>query len=191
MKKITCVIGSPRRNGNGAVLAKRFSETAEKLGAKVDTYFLNELKFKGCQACFACKTKLDKCALQDDLMPVLESVRESDVLVMTTPVYLWDVTSLLRAFIERTYSFFVPDFQTNPNPSRLKPGKKLVFIQTQGQPSEGLFADLFSRIEPVFKRYGFTENQLIRGLGVRKLGEVASKEDVMKKAEDAARKVMA
>ncbi len=190
MKKITCVIGSPRRNGNGVVLAKRFSETAEKLGAKVETYVLNDLKFRGCQACFACKTKLDKCALQDDLTPVLESVREADALVMTTPVFLWDVTSVLRAFIERTYSFFVPDFQTNPNPSRLKPGKKLVFIQTQGQPSENMFADLFSKIEPIFKRYGFTESHLIRGLGVRKPGEIASKEEVMKMAEDAAKKVV-
>ena len=95
--KITCVLGSPRPNGNGEVLAKRFGDTAEKLGAQVQTYVLNELNYRGCQACMACKTKSDKCVLQDDLTPVLESVREGDVLVMATPVYLWDVTSLLRA----------------------------------------------------------------------------------------------
>jgi multimeric flavodoxin WrbA len=188
--KITCVLGSPRRNGNSEVLAKRFSETAEKLGAQVQTFVLNELQYRGCQACMACKTKSDKCVLQDDLTPVLESVREGDVLVMASPVYLWDVTSLLRGFIERTYSYFVPDFATNPNPSRLKPGKKLVFIQTQGQPAENMFADLFSRIEPIFKRYGFTDNHLIRGLGVRKLGEVGSREQVMKGVEEVARKIM-
>ena len=171
-------------------MAKRFCDTAEKLGAKVQTFVLNELHYRGCQACMGCKTKSDKCVLQDDLTPVLESVREGDVLVMVSPVYLWDVSSLLRSFIERTYSFFVPDFQTNPNPSRLKPGKKLVFIQTQGQPSENLFADLFSRIEPIFKRYGFTDNYLIRGLGVRKLGEIATKEEVMKKVEEIAEKIM-
>ena len=188
--KITCVLGSPRRNGNSEVLAKRLGDTAAKLGAQVQTYVLNELTFKGCQACMACKTKSDKCVLQDDLTPVLESVREGDVLVMATPVYLWDVTSLLRGFIERTYSYFVNDFATNPNPSRLKPGKKLVFIQTQGQPGENMFADLFSRIEPVFKRYGFTDNHLIRGLGARKLGEIGSREEVMKGVDEVARKIM-
>jgi len=189
--KITCVLGSPRSNGNGAVLMKRFGDTAGKLGAQVQNYVLSELHYRGCTACMGCKTKSDKCVLQDDLTQVLESVREGDVLVMASPVYLWDVTSLLRAFIERTYSFFVPDFATNPNPSRLKPGKKLVFIQTQGQPSENLFADLFSRIEPIFKRYGFTDNHLIRALGVRKPGEVESREEVMKGVEDTARKIMA
>jgi len=188
--KITCVLGSPRRNGNSEVLAKRFIETAEKLGATSQTYALNELKFRGCQACMACKTKSEKCVLQDDLAAVLESVRESDILVMTSPVYLWDVTSLLRAFIERTYSFFVNDFHTNPKPSRLTPGKKLVFIQTQGQPGENMFADLFSRIEPIFKRYGFADNQLIRGLGARKLGEVGTREDLMKAVDEVARKMM-
>jgi len=188
--KIICVLGSPRRNGNSEVLAKRFCDTTEKLGAHVQTIVLNELQYRGCQACMACKTKSDKCVLQDDLTPVLESVREGDVLVMASPVYLWDVTSLLRGFIERTYSYFVPDFATNPNPSRLKPGKKLVFIQTQGQPAENMFADLFSKIEPIFKRYGFTDNYLIRGLGVRKLGEVGSREEVMKGAEEIAKKIM-
>lgn len=189
--RITCVLGSPRLKGNSAVLAKRFCDTAAKLGAEVQTYALNSLQYRGCQACMACKTKADKCVLQDDLTPVLESVREGDVLVMASPVFMWDVTSLLRSFIERTYSYFVPDFATNPNPSRLKPGKKLVFIQTQGQPSEKMFADLFSRVEPIFKRFGFTENYLIRGCGVRKLGEVESREEVMKLAEETARKIMA
>jgi multimeric flavodoxin WrbA len=188
--RITCVLGSPRRNGNSEVLAKRFGDTAAKLGAQVQTFALGELHYRGCTACMGCKTKSDKCVLQDDLTPVLESVREGDVLVMATPVYLWDVSSLLRGFIERTYSYFVPDFATNPNPSRLKPGKKLVFIQTQGQPGENMFADLFSRIEPIFKRYGFTDNHLIRGLGVRKLGEVGSREEVMKGVEETARKIV-
>ena len=188
--KITCVLGSPRSKGNSAVMAKRLCETAERMGAQVQTFALSELQYRGCTACMGCKTKSDKCVLQDDLTAALESVREGDVLVMASPVYLWDVTSLLRGFIERTYSYFVPDFATNPNPSRLKPGKKLVFIQTQGQPGENMFADLFSRIEPIFKRYGFTDNYLLRGLGVRKPGEIATREEVMKKVDETAEKIM-
>ncbi len=188
---IVCLLGSPRKKSNSSTLAKRFVATAKKLGAKVKTYTLNDLKYRGCQACMACKTKSDKCVLQDDLTQVLESVREGDVLVMASPVYMWDVTSTIRAFIERAYSYFLPDFATNPKPSRLTPGKKLVFIQTQGQPGENMFADLFSRIEPMFKRFGFTETHHIRGLGVRKPGEIATREEVMKKVEETARKVMA
>ena len=156
----------------------------------MQTFALNRLNFRGCQGCMACKTKSDKCVIKDDLEPVLEAARESDVLVLASPVYMGDVTCTIRAFIERSYSYFVPDFFTNPNPSRLKPGKKLVFIQTQGQPNEKLFGDIFPRTELFLKRVGFPECHLIRACGVRKPGEVAGREAEMKLAEETARKIL-
>jgi multimeric flavodoxin WrbA len=190
LMKVTCLLGSPRPEGNSAVLAKQFCNVAEKMGASVQTFVLNKLNYKGCQGCMACKTKTDKCVVQDDLTAVLEAVREGDVLVIATPIYMADVTSTIRAFIERAYSYFVPDFGTNPKPSRLSPGKQMVFIQTQGQPNEKLFADMFPRMDGLFKRLGFPNNHFIRACGVRKLGEVASHPEVMKQAEETARKVM-
>jgi multimeric flavodoxin WrbA len=187
--KITCLLGSPRANGNSAVLAQHLCDTAKGLGATVQTFSLNKLNFRGCQGCLACKTKTDRCVVQDDLTEVLESVREGDGLVLATPVYMGGATCTLRAFIERTYSFLVPDFLTNPNPSRLAPGKKLAFIQVQGQPSEKMYADIYPGIEPFFKRYGF-ETHLLRALGVRKPGEVASRTEMMKAVEETAKKMV-
>lgn len=39
------------------------------------------------QGCRACKTKCDTCILEDDLAPVLQSVKEADLLVLASPVY--------------------------------------------------------------------------------------------------------
>ena len=94
--KVTCLLGSPREKGNSAALAKKFCKTAESLGASIRTVSLNTLNFRGCQGCMACKTKLDKCALEDDLTEVLEAIRETDVLVLASPVYYWDVSSQLK-----------------------------------------------------------------------------------------------
>jgi len=44
----------------------------------------------------ACKTKLDNCALEDDLTEVLDAVRETDVLVLASPVYYGDLSSQLK-----------------------------------------------------------------------------------------------
>ena len=188
--KIVCLLGSPRTQGNSSTLAKYFCDAAEKLGATVETFSLNKLNFRGCQGCMACKTKLDRCILKDDLEPVLDSLREADVLVLTTPVYFADLTAQLKGFIDRTYSYLVPNFFNNPNPSRLSPGKKLVFIQTQGQPNEKLFADIFPRNEAFLKWHGFKENYLIRGCGVRNPEDILAKEEVLKQAEEVARKIM-
>jgi len=188
--KIVCLLGSPRSKGNSAAIAKRFCDTAEGLGAKVQTFELNKLNYRGCQACMACKTKLDKCALKDDLTEVLDSVREADVLVMATSTYFGDVTSQLKGFIDRAYSYLVPEFYTKPNPSRLAPGKKLVFIQTQGQPDEKKFSDVLPRNQAFFKWYGFTETHPIRACGVRDPGEAEAREEIMKLAEETAKKIV-
>jgi len=190
MKKIVCLMGSPRPKGNSTTIAKHFCETAEKLGAQVTTFALNKLTYKGCQACMTCKTKLDKCVLKDDLAQVLDSIRDADILVMATPTYYADVSGQMKTFIDRTFSYLVPDYMTNSNPSRLSSGKKLVFIQTQGQPEESMYADVFPRYDFFFKWYGFKDNYVIRGCGLMNAGEAEAREDVMKLAEETARKLM-
>ncbi len=186
---IVCLLGSPRKKSNSSTLAKRFVATAKKLGAKVKTYTLNDLKYRGCQACMACKKKLEKCALKDELAEVLEAVQESDVLVMASPVYFGDVSSQLKACIDRMYSFLKPDYVTNPSPVRLAPGKKLVMVLTQGNPDEQAFSDIFSRYDYFMKWYGFKESHLIRACGVREAGDIETRQDILTLAEEIARQV--
>ena len=187
--KIVCLLGSPREKGNSATIAKRFCDSAERLGAEIRTFTLNKLQYRGCQGCMVCKTRLDRCALEDDLTEVLEAVRETDVLVLATPVYYCDVTSQLKAFLDRTYSYRVPDFLTNPNKSRLAPGKKLVFIQVQGQPDQSQFTDVFPKFDSIFKSHRFSETHLIRACGVLALGEIEAHEDVLRLAETTAERL--
>ena len=187
--KIVCLLGSPREKGNSATIANRFCDTAERLGAEIRIFALNKLEYKGCQGCMACKTKLDRCILEDDLTDVLEAVRETDLLVLATPIYLFDVTSQLKTFFDRTFSFFVPDFFTNPNKGRLAPGKKLVFIQVQGQPDQSLFTDVFPKFDYFFKAYGFSESHLIRACGVQGRRDIEAREDVLRLAETMAERL--
>jgi len=187
--KILCLLGSPRPKGNSSILAHRFCETAKGLGAKVRIFSLNKLEYRGCQACLACKKKLESCALNDDLARVLEEVRTCDVLVLATPIYYGEVSSQMKAFIDRTFSFLKPDYVSNPRPSRLDPGKRLVFIITQGQPDEFQFDDVFPRYDAFFRWYGFEAGELIRVCGVMDPGDVEAHREALELAEATARKV--
>jgi multimeric flavodoxin WrbA len=184
--KIVCLLSSPRPKGNSAAIAGHFCERAEKNGASIQRFSLNKLTYRGCQACMTCKTKLDRCVLKDNLAEVLDAVRDADVLVMATPVYFGEVSSQLKAFIDRTFSYLAPDYTTSAAPSRLKPGKRLVFIQTQGQPDEKQFADIFPRYDYFFKWYGFTDNLLIRGCGLMADTDAQARSDIMNAAEKTA-----
>jgi multimeric flavodoxin WrbA len=182
---VLCIQGSPRRQGNSATIAQRFLQVAGDRGATIETVLLNELDYKPCQACYACKTRLETCALEDDLTPVLKALGECDLVVVATPVYYGDISAQTKAFIDRTFSFVKPDFHQRPDPVRLAPGKKMLWIITQESPAE-LHRDIFQRYGTMFKTYAGFDTYLIRGTGVEAPGEVKDKPEVMAQAEEMA-----
>lgn len=189
--KIMCLYGSPRAYGNSAILTKTFCDTAERLGATVKYYFLHSLTYSGCTGCETCKAKLERCVIEDDLSEILEAVYEIDILVPASPVYYGDISSQLKAFIDRTFSYLVPDYVMNPVHSRLLPNKKLVFVLTQSNADETHYADIFPRYEHFFNwYYGFQDNHLIRACGVSDPGDVEALKDVKKHAELIAQRLM-
>jgi multimeric flavodoxin WrbA len=190
--EIVCLLGSPRPGGNSATIARRFMETAAALGAGIRIFELNRLNVKGCQGCWSCKKKYEMCVVEDDLKDALEEIPKADVLVLATPIYCREITAQLKCFIDRSFSYLRPDYLTNPHPSRLPPGKKLVFIITQGFPDEGRFAEIFPRYDNFLRpRIGFAESFLIRACGVGTSGEIDVPEKFLRQAEDLARAIVA
>src|SRR4030042_5337569 len=102
--KIVGILGSPRINGNSTTIARSFITTAERLGNETQIVALNEISFRGCQGCYACKTDLDRCVLEDDLTDVLEAVKIADMIVLATPVYGGHVTGTVKCFIDTPFS---------------------------------------------------------------------------------------
>ncbi len=187
--KIVSLLGSPRTGGNSSTIARHFLKTAASLGAETSVYELNQLTYRGCQGCYACKTKLDICGLKDDLTEVLAAVKDADAVLLASPVYFGEISSQLKGFMDRTFSYLVPDYRTNPQPSRLTP-KKLVFVLTQGHPDEQVFADIFPRYESFLKWEGFTDIKLIRACGTSPSSDNGIPEQILRLAEDTARQLM-
>ncbi len=103
--KIIAFNGSPRKKWNTATLLKSVLEGAESQGAETELVNLYDLNFKGCKSCFSCKTKgsksYGKCAVKDDLTPILERIEDVDAIILGSPIYLGTVTGAMRSFIER------------------------------------------------------------------------------------------
>lgn len=188
--KIVCILGSPRKNGNSAKLAQHFLARAEKHGAETESYFLNGLNFQGCQACNLCKTEFEKCVLDDDLAPVLEATFNADIVILASPVYYGDVSAQLKAFIDRTYSFLLPEYIAKAHPNRLPERKKLVFILTQGHRDPDWFADILPRYQDLFHWTGFANTHPVRVVDVYHPGDAEKKPEVLERVEDLAYKLI-
>lgn len=188
--KMVCLLGSPRKNGNSATVAARLMTTAAELGAETEIIYLNELQYRGCQACYACKNGAETCVIRDDLTPVLEKVRGADAVVLASAVYYGDVTAQLKAFFDRTFCYLKPEYYARPDCSRLEPGKGFAMVLIQGHPDENTFADVFPRYDFFFNWYGCRPGYLIRGLGISERSDVTKREYLMEGADQVAQKLV-
>jgi len=103
--KLIAINGSPRKNANTVTLLKSALEGASSQGAETELIQLYDQDYKGCISCFACKLKngksYGKCAVKDDLAPILEKVAKADAIILGSPIYFGAVTGGMRSFIER------------------------------------------------------------------------------------------
>lgn len=183
---VLTLLGSPRKDAASSAIAQRFNEEAAKNGAQVTTYRLNDLDFKGCQGCYACKKGLDKCVINDDLTPVLEALSVADAVVFATPIYFGDITAQLKGFFDRLYSTFDPDYSEETGfTSRLPAGKKALFIYTQGA-AEDIHAEIPERYNTYLETSGFTDCRVIRDCSREGFGDGPPASESMDTATTAA-----
>jgi len=138
--KIVAVNGSPRKNWNTATMLNKALQGAASLGAQTQLVHLYDLSFKGCTSCFACKTKGGKsygrCAMRDELTPILHAIEEADALILGSPLYLGRVTGEMASFQER---LLFPFYTYTLPPASLRQRKiPAAYIYTMNVPEEAL-----------------------------------------------------
>ena len=161
MTNVIVINGSPRKTWNTATLLEHALSGAQSAGADTELVHLYDLDFKGCTSCFACKLKGGKsygrCAICDELTPVLDRIADADALILGSPIYFGTVTGEMRCFMER---LLFPYLQYTSPPSSLFGRKiKTAFIYTMNVSEEMMKAAQY----PV--HIGLNDNVLTRTFG--------------------------
>ena len=102
-KKVLILSGSPRKGGNSDILCEQFRKGAEEAGNVVEKVDLRSLKIGYCMACYGCRGK-GVCVQKDDMAQIYPAVRESDVVVLASPLYYWTLSGQLRAAFDRLFA---------------------------------------------------------------------------------------
>jgi multimeric flavodoxin WrbA len=95
------IVGSPRKGGNTELYMQHCMKAVAEEGVETEIISLAGKNIKPCQACMACR-KEEKCAIDDDLMPIYQKMKEADAIIIGSPVYFQGSTGLARCFLERT-----------------------------------------------------------------------------------------
>jgi multimeric flavodoxin WrbA len=102
--KVVAFNGSPRKDGNTAILIKHVFGELEKEGIETELVQLADKVIRGCIACEKCgENRNRRCAVTNDAAnECIEKMLGADGIILGSPVYFQDVTSEMIALIDRT-----------------------------------------------------------------------------------------
>ncbi len=99
--KVLGIVGSPRKDGNSAYLLDLLSEELDD-SFETEIIYLKDYDINPCKECYYC-AKNDNCVIDDGMQQIYPKLKDADVIILSSPVFMGGVTSRLRAFMERTW----------------------------------------------------------------------------------------
>ncbi len=183
--KIIGIDGSPRKDGNTEKLLRKVLAGAEEAGGKAQFLKLADLTINYCRGCGTCRAT-GECVMQDDMDRVVESIQHSDVIVLGSPIYAWQVSGNTKVFMDRLCRLLTPNYE-----SRLNGPKKIAFVYTQGNPDADLFKPYFDYQEKVYPFLGFTLAGRIQATGTRAKEDILAQEATLTRAHSFGRNLVA
>jgi multimeric flavodoxin WrbA len=101
--KVVAFNGSPRKDGNTALLLRKVLEPIEKAGIATELVQVGGKEVRGCQACYACfQTRNKRCVNdRDELNRWIEKILEADAVIIGSPTYFAGPTAEVTALLDR------------------------------------------------------------------------------------------
>ncbi|MCC6857548.1 MAG: flavodoxin family protein [Bryobacterales bacterium] len=102
--KVVAFNGSARKDGNTAILVNTVFCELQKEGIETELVQLAGKRVFGCAACYKCFTNKDhRCSRQSDIVnECIGKMREADGIILASPTYFADVSSEIKALIDRS-----------------------------------------------------------------------------------------
>ncbi len=100
--KVLGINGSPRKDGNTALLIKEVFKVFEAEGIETELYQLGGKQVHGCTACLKCREiPASKCYIKNDAInEVIPKMEAADAIILGSPVYFSNMTTEMKALID-------------------------------------------------------------------------------------------
>ena len=173
--------GSPRKGGNSDILLQHILHT---LG---ETTQLRDLQFKSCIGCEKCRKDKICTGLQDDMSLLYPEIIEAKGLVLVSPTHNYNITALMKAFIDRLYCFYNFDTKNRPGPwsSQLgNQGRKAIVVAVCEQENKKDMGFTLDAMRLPLEALGYEIIEELPVFGVFARGKVKEKKRILAKASE-------
>ena len=125
MKRYVILTGSPRKNGNTAIMADMLTAELKAHGDDVVRFDTAFLKLNGCRDCRKCYSTGKPCVFDnDDFNPIAGELETADGVIFAAPVYWYTFPAQIKNVIDRFVCLY--------GSKHLFTGKKCVLLSCCG-----------------------------------------------------------
>jgi multimeric flavodoxin WrbA len=165
-QKLLILVGSPRRAGNSATLAKAVQRGAESTGAQVALRFVDDFISSFLRDCRLCRLPSGECSIADQFRTLLfEDFIPAGGVVFCSPVYWYGLSAQTKAFFDRTFCYYAASY---PDSARVIEGmsrKRIGLVLASEETYPGVSLGIVHQIQE-FSCYTHSEFVgVIRGIG--------------------------
>ena len=117
------------KNSKTSFMVNHFIDGAKEAGAYVEYFKLKDYNIKDCTGCYSCWTKspgkciFDNGKVEDDMAMFRKKYREADLVVFASPLYIFNVTGILKTFMDRLLPILQPYMLLNDKGNTMHPDR--------------------------------------------------------------------
>jgi multimeric flavodoxin WrbA len=181
--KILGICGSPRREGNTAILLREALKGAQETGVEIEEILLRDKTISPCLEIYGCK-KDGQCVIKDDFQGVAEKMILADALILASPIFFYTVSAHTKLLIDRCQSLWVKRYWLQLPVSPGRPRGKGAFISVGATRGKRLFEGVVLTVKYFFDTLDVDlwDTLLVRGIDER--GEILGHPDEIAAARD-------
>ncbi|GAA0736635.1 flavodoxin family protein [Clostridium oceanicum] len=185
--KVLGIVGSRRKNGNTACLVQEALNEVQCEEIETEMIFLGDYNIRGCIGCEGCKDTY-KCVIKDDMQKLYPRILEADAIIMGSPTYFYNITSDMKAFIERLYCFQIfaeDDRSVWSSINEVLGGKYAVVISICEQSDEKDMGFTAEAMSQPLEGLGYRVIETVKILKLFKKGEALKNQDALDQVKKA------
>ncbi|MBW2593028.1 MAG: NAD(P)H-dependent oxidoreductase [Deltaproteobacteria bacterium] len=182
--------GSPRKNGNTHYLLSAFMKEVQNMGVPAQTIDVCNENITACLGCGFCEKK-GRCIITDDDMAteIYTLLRRADVIVVATPVFFFNMTSQLKALVDRCQTFWSAKYRLKVKDPLAKTRRGFL-LSEGGSRGKNLFDGLVLTTRYFFDAIGAKYSGSLVYRGIDKKGDMQNHPDILMDVKKAAAKLV-
>lgn len=166
MSRILVLSGSPRKDGNTERLVEALMKGAKE-NNEVEKVSVSEYRVNPCIGCNTCFSREgNACFQNDDMAGIYRKLKETDVLIIASPVYFYGVSAQLKAVVDRLHTPMRNSFHI----------KKLGLILVGAAKLPELFDAIITQYRLVLNFFHLEDAGMVLIRGAREKGDVTEED---------------